>query len=49
MDKEVIDLDFSKTTEGTIFKKALVDTEDKMVEENTEIIGMMVTVEVGID
>ena len=38
MDKEVIDPDFSKTTEGTIFKKTLGDMEDKTVGENTEII-----------
>ena len=49
MDKEVIDPDFSKTTEGTIFKKMLGDMKDKTVEENTEIIGMKVTIEVGID
>ena len=49
MDKEVIDPDFSKTTEETILKKKLGDMEDKTVEENTEIIGMMVTIEVGID
>ena len=46
---ELIDPDFSKTTEGSIFKKTLGDMEDKTVEENTEIIGMMVTIEVGID
>ena len=49
MDKEVIDPDFSKTTEGIIFKKMLGEMEDKTVEENTEIIGVMVTIEVGID
>ena len=49
MGKEVIDPDFSKTTEGTIFKKRLEDMEDKRVKENTEIIGVMVTIEVGID
>ena len=46
---EVIDPDFSKATEGTIFKKTLGDMEDKTVEENTVITGMMVTIEVGID
>ena len=46
---EVIDPDFSKTTEGTIFKKMLGDMEDKTVEENTVITGMMVTIEVGIN
>ena len=49
MDKEVIDPDFSKTTEGTTFKKTSGDMEDKTVVENTEIIGVMVTIEVGID
>ena len=49
MDNEVIGHDFSKTTEETIFKKTLGDMEDKTVEENTEKIGMMVTIEVGID
>ena len=46
MDEEVIDPDFSKITEGTIFKKTLGDMEDKIVEENIEMIGMMVTIEV---
>ena len=45
---EIIDPDFSKTTEGTIFKKTLGDKEDKTVDENTVIIGMMVTIGVGI-
>ena len=45
---EIIDPDFSKTTEETIFKKMLGDMEDKTVEENTEIIGVMVTIGVGI-
>ena len=45
----VIDPDFSKTTEGTIFKKMLGDMEDKIVEENTEITNAMVTIDVGID
>ena len=49
MEKEIIDPDFSKTTEGTFFKKTLGDMEVKTVEENTEIIGMMATIEVGID
>ena len=49
MDEEVIDPDFSKITEGTIFKKTLGDMEDKIVEENIEMIGMMVTIEVGAD
>ena len=37
MDKKVIDPDFSKTTEETIFKKMLGDMDNKTVEENTEI------------
>ena len=49
MDEEVIDPYFSKITEGTIFKKTLGDMEDKMVVENIEMIGMMVTIEVGTD
>ena len=49
MEREVIDPDFSKTTEGTIFKKTLGDMEDKTVGKNTEIIGVMDTIEVGID
>ena len=49
MEWEVIDPDFSKITEGTIFKKALEDMDDKIVEENIEMIGMMVTIEVGTD
>ena len=46
---EIIDPDLSKTTEGTISKKTLGDMEDKTVEEITEIIDMMVTIEVGAD
>ena len=42
------DSDFSKITEGTTFKKALGDTEDKVVEGNIEMIGVMITTEVGI-
>ena len=34
MDEGVIDPDFSKITEGTIFEKTLGDMEDKIVEEN---------------
>ena len=49
MSEEVKDQDFSKITEGTIFKKTLADMEDKIVEENIEMIGMMVTIEVGTD
>ena len=46
---EITDPDFSKITEGAIYKKTLGDMEDKTVEEITEIIDMMVTTEVGID
>ena len=46
---EVIDPDFNKITVGTIFKKTLGDIKDKIVEENIEMIGMMVTIEVGTD
>ena len=46
---EITDPDFSKTTEGAISKKMLGDMEDQTVEEITEIIGVMVTIEVGID
>ena len=42
------DPDFSKITEGTTFKKALGDIEDQEVEGNIEMIGMMITTEVGI-
>ena len=42
------DPDFSKITEGTIFKKALGDIEDQIVERSIEMIGVMVTIEVGI-
>ena len=49
MGKEVIDPDFSKITEGTIFKKMLGDMEDKIVEKDIEMIGMMVTIEVGTE
>ena len=39
---------FRKITEGTTFKKALGDIEDKVVEGNIEMIDMMITTEVGI-
>ena len=42
------DPDFSKITEGTTFKKALRDIEYKVVEGNIEMIGVMITTEVGI-
>ena len=49
MEGEVIDPDFSKIIEGTIFRKTLGDMEDKIVEENIEMIDEMVTIEVGTD
>ena len=49
MDEEVIDPDFSKITEATIIKKTLGYMEDRIVEKNIEMIGMMVTIEVGTD
>ena len=48
MDEVIIDPDFSKITEGTTFKKALGDIEDKTAEGSMEMIGVMVTIEVGI-
>ena len=42
------DPDFSRITEGTTFKKAPGDTEIKVVEGNIEMIGRMITTEVGI-
>ena len=46
---EIIDTDSSKTIETTISKRTLEDMEDKIVEENTGIIGAMIIIEVGID
>ena len=46
---EIIDIDSSKTIETTIFKRTLEDMEDKIVEENTGIIGVTIIIEVGID
>ena len=46
---EIIDIDFSKTIEATIFERTLEDMEDKIVEENTGITGMVIIIEVGID
>ena len=46
---EIIDTDYSKTIETTIFETILEDMEDKKVEENTGIIGTMIIIEVGID
>ena len=42
------DPDLNKITEGTTFKKALGDIEDKVVEGNIEVIGVMITIEAGI-
>ena len=42
------DPDFSKIIEGTTFKKTLGDIEDKVVEGNIEMIGVMIATEVGI-
>ena len=39
---EIIDPDFSKATEGTIFKEMLRHMEDKIIEENTGISNLMV-------
>ena len=41
---EIIDTDSSK-----IIERTLEDMEDKIVEENTGIIGVMIIIEVGID
>ena len=46
---EIIDTDSSKTTEITIFKRTLGGMEDKIIEENTGITGMLTIIEVGID
>ena len=43
---EIIDLD--KTIEVTIFERTLEDMEDKIVEENMGIIGIMIVTEAGI-
>ena len=48
MDEVVIDPDFSKITEETIFKKAVGGIEDKTAESSIEMIGVKVTIEVGI-
>ena len=46
----MVDPDLSRVIEGTIFEKVLGDMEDKIVEGSIGmiIIGMMVTIEVGI-
>ena len=43
---EIIDLD--KTIETTFFEGTLEDMEDKIIEENIEILGAMSITEVGI-
>ena len=43
---EIIDLD--KTIETTIFKGTLEDMEDKIIEENIDIIGTMNITDAGI-
>ena len=48
MDEEVIYPDFSKITGETTFKKTLGNMEDKIIEENIEMIGVVATIEVGI-
>ena len=47
----MVDPDLSRVIEGTILEIVLVDMEDKIAEGSIEmiIIGMMVTIEVGID
>ena len=44
---ETIDLD--KTIETIIFKGTIEDMEDKIIEENTEVIGTTSITETGID
>ena len=46
---EIIDTDSSKTIETTIFERTLGVMEDKIVQENTGITGMMIIIEIGID
>ena len=46
---EMIDTDFSKTIDITIFERILGDMEDKITEENTGITGIMTTIEVETD
>ena len=46
---EIIVLNSSKTIETTISERTLEDMEDKILEENTGIIGVMIIIEVGID
>ena len=46
---EIIDLDFSKSIETTIFERTLEGMEDKIVEESKGTIGTMIIKEAGID
>ena len=46
---EIIGTDSSKTIETTIFETTLEDMKDRIVEDNTEIIGTMIIIEVGTD
>ena len=46
---EIKDTDSSTTIRTTIFETTLEDVEDKTVEENTGITGLMIIIEVGID
>ena len=45
----MMDTDFNKTIEITIFERTLEDIEDKIAEENIGITGVMTTIEVGTD
>ena len=45
---EILDSDSSKTIETIIFERTLEDMEDNIVEENTDITGMTIIIEVGI-
>ena len=46
-----VDLDLNRVIEGIIFEIILGDMEDNITEDSIEmiIIGMMITIEVGID
>ena len=45
----MIDTDFSKTIEITIFERMLGNVEDKIAEENIGTTGIMTIIEVGTD
>ena len=45
----MIDTDFSKSIEITIFKRMLGNMEDRIAEENIGITGVMTTIGVGTD